>query len=235
MSLLPFLSDDHLYYATQKLLDAACRAEKGVERNPYRNVIDPFSALVDCARQKISTDDWMKQEKARQVQKGMQNALGEFHQDILGFMKGWKNGGKGGSYDVIHQERKIIAEVKNKYNTMNARSALSVYDSLSRHLDYSGNAITTAYVVEIIPKHPQPYITPFRPTERGTPRPQREDILRIDGQSFYTLASGDDTALEQLYGVLPSVLANMLGLSKQAIVDEHVYWDMFQRAYKQFK
>jgi hypothetical protein len=150
----------------------------------------------------------MKQEKARQVQKGMQNALGEFHQDILGFMKGWKNGGKGGSYDVIHQERKIIAEVKNKYNTMNARSALSVYDSLSRHLDYSGNAITTAYVVEIIPKHPQPYIT---------------------------LASGDDTALEQLYGVLPSVLANMLGLSKQAIVDEHVYWDMFQRAYKQFK
>ncbi len=78
--------------------------------------------------------------------------------------------GRNGSYDLKNAEKQIIAEVKNKFNTMNTRSALSAYDNLQRHLDYSGD-FTKAYLVEIVPKHPEPYEEHFTPSERGTPHP----------------------------------------------------------------
>ena len=212
-------------------MNAALAAEKRVEKDPYRNVVDPFSALVDAARQKITTEEWMAQEKSRQVQKALQNALGDFHQDVLGAMPGWKNAGKGGSYDVSNVEKRVIAEIKNKYNTMNARSALSVYDNLQRHLDYSGDSVTKAYLVEVIPKHPQPYEQPFTPSERGTPRPTRQDIVKIDGKSFYALASGDPDALRKLYDALPTTLGKILGVSPTELMDTPTFDELFNRVY----
>jgi hypothetical protein len=146
-------------------------------------------------------------------------------------MPSWENAGRGGSYDIKNETLKIIAEVKNKHNTMNARSALSVYDNLQRHLDYSGDAITMAYLVEIVPKNPRPYQIQFCPSERGTRRPQRDDILKIDGKSFYAMASGDPDALEKLYQVLPTVLAQLLGASESELKDSPVFRDLFNRAY----
>lgn len=231
MPLLPFITDENLVLATKTLLDAADKGQADVERDPYRNVIDPFSALLGAARQKISTDEWMDQEIARQVEKAFSGALGDFHQDVLGFMPGWENAGRGGSFDIKNDSLKIIAEVKNKHNTMNARSALSVYDNLQRHLDYGGDTITMAYLVEVVPKRPRPYQTPFCPSERGTQRPRRDDILKIDGKSFYAMASGDRDALEKLYQALPTVLAQLLGADESELRDSPVFRDLFKRAY----
>jgi len=232
MAKLTFISDEDLYTATKMLVNAALNAQKSVDKNPYRNVIDPFSALVDAARQTITTEEWMLQEKSRQVQKAFQNALGDFHQTILGAMQGWKDAGKGGSYDVINVEKAIIAEVKNKYNTMNARSALSVYDNLSRHLDYSEAAITKAYLVEIIPKTPKPYEVSFAPSERGTSRPARKDILKMDGDSFYELASGEKDALQSLYNVLPEILEELLDVTAEELTSSKTFDELFDRVYK---
>lgn len=232
MSMLSFITDDDLRQATQRLVDAALSSQRKVEKNPYRNVIDPFSALVDAARQGISTEDWLTQEKSRQIQKALQNALGAFHQTVLGAMSGWEDAGAGGSYDVKNTELKIIAEIKNKHNTMNARSALSVYDSLSRHLDYSEDNITKAYLVEIIPKQAKAYEVPFAPSERGTSRPARKDIVRIDGASFYDLASGEQDALRKLYEALPIVLGEILDVSADELVSSSTFTELFDRVYK---
>ena len=230
--LLPYITDDDLYRATKTLVDAAFAAEKKVEQNPYRNVIDPFSALVDAARQRITTVEWMNQEKSRQIQKAFANALGDFHQDVLGSMPGWENAGRGGSYDVKNSEKRIIAEVKNKHNTMNARSAISVYDNLQRHLDYSEDNIKLAYLVEVVPKTPKPYNDiPFAPSERGTKRPARKDILKIDGKSFYALASGHDDALRMLYDTLPAVLGDILNIPPSELRGSDIFDELFNRAY----
>lgn len=231
MSRLPYISDDELYKATKTLVDAALSAKNKFEKNPYRNVIDPFSALFDSASQQINTEEWMLQERARQIQKALQNALGDFHQTILGAMPGWIDAGKGGSYDVKSVDLKIIAEVKNKYNTMNARSALSVYDNLQRHLDYGEDGMEKAYLVEVIPKTSKPYEAPFTPSERGTPRPSRKDIVKIDGKSFYALASGDTEALHKLYNALPFVLADILNISASDLTDSPTFDEMFKRVY----
>lgn len=233
--LLPFITDEKLREATKTLVNAAFNAQKRVDKNPYRNVIDPFSALVDAARQKITTEEWFVQEKSRQVQKALQNALGDFHQDILGAMPGWENAGRGGSYDVKSTAKKAIAEVKNKHNTMNARSAISVYDNLQRHLDYSGDDITKAYVVEIIQKHPEPYEIPFTPSERGTPRPTRQNIVKIDGKSFYALASDDPDALRKLYEALPIVLGDILNIKPSELTGNATFRELFDRVYVETK
>jgi hypothetical protein len=228
MALLPFISDDAFYAATQNLLDAAKRAAEEVEADPYRNVIDPFSALVDAARQKIPMEGWMQQEKSRQTQKGFQNALGDFHQEVLGEMPGWENLGTGGSIDVKNESKKIIAEVKNKYNTMNSSSQEAVYQKLANHLRYAEKGYT-AYVVFIVPKNPRPLDRPWSPNQRTMAL--RDDIRQMDGQSFYALASSDPGALGKLYHALPGVLGGLMGIDPEVLSESQDFAELFAKAY----
>jgi hypothetical protein len=145
-------------------------------------------------------------------------------------MPDWENAGRGGSYDVRNTGKKIIAEIKNKHNTMNARSSLSVYDNLQRHIDYSEDKIDTAFLVEIVPKYPKPYQVPFTPSERGTRRPARNDILRIDGQSFYELATGYPDALKALYETLPYILEKILKTPSTKFKGS-TFEELFKRVY----
>jgi len=229
-AILPFIADEELFRHAEKLVKAAKNGEEKVNKNPYKNVIDPFSALVDAARQNISLETWMQQEKSRQIQKSFQNAVGDFHQVIIGSMPGWQDAGNGGSYDVINQDKKIIAEIKNKHNTMNSTSQLGTYDKLANWLDYGRDGYT-AYLVEIVPETPVPYTTPFVPSERKVKRQTRENLLRIDGRSFYALASGHESALDILYGVLPMVLAKILAIEENTLKSTAEFRKLFDKAY----
>jgi len=230
MSLLPYISDTDLVKFTKELVDAALHAQESTDNNPYKNIIDPFSALVDAARQGISLDTWMKQEKSRQIQKSFQNAIGNFHQHILGAINGWKDAGEGGNYNVINDKKKIIAEIKNKYNTMNSSSQLSAYDKLANWIDY-GKQGYTAYVVDIIPKTPKPYSIPFTPSNRNVKRPTRKNLLRIDGRSFYALATGKKDAIDQLYATLPKVLEDILKIDDSTLTNSSEFKQLFEKAY----
>lgn len=226
--LLPFIADDDLIKYTQQMVSAVDRSKKSVESNPYRGVIDPFSALVDASVQGITFDKWMEQEKARKIQKSLQNALGDFHQNILGALHGWKNAGPGGSYDVRNEDKKIIAEVKNKYNTLNSEGLISVYKKLSNHLDY-GDKDFTAYYVAIVTKGSASYDEPFTPVKKKIPMPRRDDLRKIDGKSFYALATGYDDAVHMLYETLPIVLKS---LGYELSPDEATHFvDLFERAF----
>lgn len=228
--ILPFISDKDFYTHTKKLVEAAKSAELKVEKNPYTNIIDPFSALVDAARQNVSLSTWMDQEKSRQIQKSFQNAIGDFHQNIIGSVKGWENSGAGGSFDVISKEKKIIAEIKNKHNTMNSTSQLGTYDKLASWLDY-GKKGYIAYVVEIVPKSPKPYSVSFTPTERGVKRQTRNNLLRTDGRSFYALSSGYENAIDLLYNALPKALGDILKIDDKTLKGTEEFHQLFKKAY----
>lgn len=94
---------------------------------------------------------WLKQEEARLVQKTLQNLVGNFHQEILGHMDGWTNLRTGSVVDLLNSEQKIIAEVKNKYNTTKGNHKKVIYDDLHSLIrtEFPGY---TGYYVEIIPK-----------------------------------------------------------------------------------
>jgi hypothetical protein len=130
MSRLNYISDEDLYREVKAVLDVATSAADAAEDKLYNNVIDPFSAVMDSMRQGITLSNWLEQEKARQVQKSMQNALGTFHQRILGCVEGWRDLGNGGVLDLENNNKKVIAEIKNKHNTTKGNHKKEIYNDI---------------------------------------------------------------------------------------------------------
>lgn len=58
------------------------------QKNMYKNVINPFSALFQMAGFDMDAAAWVKAEQARQAQKSFQNHVGDFHQNVLGCVRG---------------------------------------------------------------------------------------------------------------------------------------------------
>lgn len=229
---LPFVTDDVLYEEVKKVLSIAQAAVDQVEDNLYSNVIDPFSAVFDSLRQGIGMSEWLEQEKARQTQKTMQNAVGDFHQAILGNVQGWTDLRVGGVADLKSDERKVVAEVKNKYNTTKGNHKKVIYDDLSTLITGTYNGFK-GYYVEIIPKSKVPYDKPFTPSdnETGQRRPTNEKIRVTDGRSFYALVTGDETALVKLYQVLPEVIAEILHTDHSVVTNDDSYIELFKKAF----
>lgn len=210
MPWLNFISDDVLAHAVKNLLDVAVDARRKADKGFNRNVIDPFAVLFEMSGFQVDEQAWLAGEKNRQAQKTLQNHVGTFHQTILGNIPGWEDLGTGGVIDIVCPDKKIIAEIKNKHNTVTGSDKVAVYDSieglvmpkLQKYKDFTG------YYVEVVRKSKQPYNKPFTPSDKksGHRRPSNPLIRQIDGYSFYALATGVPDALGQLFTVLPDVI-----------------------------
>ncbi|MDB5165920.1 MAG: Type site-specific deoxyribonuclease [Candidatus Saccharibacteria bacterium] len=230
MSYLPYIADDLLLFYTKDVLDRVMVAYTESEAKIHSNVIDPFSALFDAMRQGITVEDWLNQERSRQVQKTLQNAVGDFHQNILGSIDGWHNPGRGGGYDLISHENKILVEIKNKHNTLNSSGAESTYGKLTRYIDSDEYKDFTAYVVFIVPKSPSDFNGLWSPNQEKMPL--REDVRKIDGESFYKLVTGYDDALENLFDILPDIIAQELKTQSLESHEKFILKELFTKAYK---
>lgn len=181
------------------------------EQSLRQNTLDVFSATLESILKGISFDEWIEQEKKRQIQKTLQNKVGDLHQKILGTLSGVQDLEVGDVVDIISQEKSLIAEIKNKHNTTKGNHKIAVYDDLKSVLS-SKPEITTAYYVEILPKNGKKYNKPFTPSDNKTSqqRPANEFIRQIDGQSFYELLTGNPNALRELYILLAQVASEIL-------------------------
>ncbi len=222
MPYLNWISDANLEKEVTKILDTANNGIKKASSQFNKNVIDPFSILFEMSGFNISTvSNWEINEKSRKAQKTLSNAFGTFHQSILGHVTGWQDLGTGKSADLLCQNSKIIAEIKNKFNTVKGSDKVTIYDHLESLVmpiasKYNGY---TAYYVETIPKpkagKPQSYNTEFMPSNNKTKTTKAANpkIRVIDGKSFYELVTNDPNALSNLYDVLPLVIHKVSGKS----------------------
>lgn len=221
MAWLSWITDSELEYEVKKLLDTAKNAKEKSPKKFEKNVIDPFAAIIEIAGFDISYNEWRENETQRQAQKTLQNHIGEFHQNILGYVKGWKDMKAGKIIDLRSDEQKIIAEVKNKYNTINGGGHSSLYTKFEELISLKTSIYKgyTAYYVAIIPKSAKRYNNPYTPSQngKGEKSTTNENIREIDGASFYSLVTGSETALFDLYSVLPEVIYKC---SKKKITDE---------------
>ena len=229
---LSFISDENLVQEVENVLRKVAEATEKVEIKLYNNKVDPFSAAFDSIRQKMSIEEWFEQEKVRQIQKSMQNAVGDFHQAVLGHVDGWSDLKVGGIADLRNNERKIVAEVKNKFNTTKGNHKKVIYDDLEVLISTLGNDYT-GYYVEIIPSTKKPYDKPFVPSDNVTKqrRPENEHIRVIDGKSFYALVTGEEDALRKLYNVLPTVISDVLQ-NKSFEIDSEDLGALFEKVYE---
>ena len=220
MPYLKWISDADLENEVSKILNTASTAIQKATTLFNQNVIDPFSIMFEMTGFNIATvNAWETNEKSRKAQKTLSNTFGIFHQSILGHVNGWVDLGTGKSADLLCVKGKIIAEIKNKYNTVKGSSKVTVYEDLESLImpiasKYHGY---TAYYVETIPqpkrKKPQVYNVEFTPSNNKTKTLKAANlkIRKIDGKSFYALVTGDQNALSDLYKILPTVIQKLSG------------------------
>lgn len=235
MAYLKWLDDKVLEQAVDHLLEKAKKARLKADKKFGKNVIDPFSAIFEMSGFEIDYETWVKNEKTRQAQKTLQNHVGNFHQSILGSVDGWENMKTGKEIDLLCEDKKIIAEVKNKFSTVSGGKLADLYYSLddlvmpkaSKYKNY------TAYYVSIIPKRPKRFNKEFTPSDKakGDSCPANPKVREIDGASFYSLVSGEDNALESLFDILPSVIENV-SKGDYKIPDKNKLKEFFSTAFE---
>lgn len=206
---LSWISDDDLAMEVRHLLVVADNATQKTQAFE-KNVIDPFSSIFEMAGFGVGFNDWVKNESMRQAQKSLQNHVGAFHQRILGKVNGWQDLRTGSEADLINDQKKIIAEVKNKYNTVSGSKLADQYRSLEMLVQQKASKFYqyTSYFVNIIPKDKLRYNRPFVPSDKaqGKKCPTNDLIREIDGASFYHLVTGEKYALRELFIALPKVV-----------------------------
>lgn len=210
----------------------AKNAKINAAANFNNNVVDPFSAVFEMAGFNMQYDEWIKGEEVRKAQKTQQNHMGNFHQIILGSCNNWANMKIGKIMDLLNVNKKIIAEVKNKHNTVKFADLSNSYWSyeaavMNKMSVYKGY---TVYHVSIIPNNPLRYNKVFTPSdkEKGQKCPSNKLIRKIDGASFYEIVTGDPAALENLFNVLPAVIADITRID---VLDRQRLKGLFQMAY----
>ncbi len=235
MAFLKWISDNNLKNEVVQLLTIAKDAKESAVEKFGKNVIDPFAALFEISGFEIDYDTWLKSETTRQAQKTLQNHIGDFHQNILGYSKGWTNKSVGSIIDLVSEDKKIIAEIKNKYNTISGGKLSDLYYSLDKQISPKSSIYKgyKAYYVAVIPKKGERFDKPFTPSDKdkGEKCPVNKYIREIDGASFYSLVTGSDNALEDLFDVLPEVIKDC-SQGKYQIRDKEKLKEFFNLAYK---
>jgi len=212
---LEFISDEdykecvlHLYNEYKRSVDDIniFYSEKGSERIP-----DPIGALVHSYfNPSISTyDDWENHEKARLAIKTLEMLIGEFHEIFIDKIDGWKKYDVGHGYDVRSDTKKIIADIKNKFNTEKGNKQFGVYETLEKKLN-SFDEQYVAYYVTIIPNTANRRINKlFTPSHDGVNKPDNNRIKHVDGYTFYDLVTGREDSLKSIYDSLPQVIESI--------------------------
>jgi hypothetical protein len=210
-----FVSDEHFLECVKWVCDSYPEKSNEVDIGALqRNIIDPFKMMFDIVNGGLSVEDWIKHETVRQADKTINNRIGDFHQKLLGGVKGWTNLGTGdeSKVDLKKNDDSIFIELKNKFNTVNSDSLSKVRDKLEGAI--SAHPKATAFWAYIIERDGSSGESPWVYLGRNNPK-----IKKIWGSNVYQLVTGDKQALEKVWKVLPTAISDVLG-SKQNISSE---------------
>lgn len=208
------------------------------EPDIYKNTLDCFSAVIEASIRGITLEEWIGSEKERQAQKTLQNKIGEFHQKAIATIEGVEDLGVGGVVDIICREKKIVAEIKNKWNTTKGNHKNQIYDDLLMQVQANEGYI--GYYVEILSKKGLRYDKPYTPSDNRTKqrRPLNENIRVIDGRSFYELLTGKKDALKEMYLLLPDLTSEILresyGVTKdsETLKKSQLFNELFENVFE---
>lgn len=201
-----FVSDEHFLECVRHVCDAYPSPSSAIDmKRLSRNGIDPIKMIFDMLSGRIDFKKWLQSEKVRQEDKTINNKIGEFHQMLLGGVKGWTDLGIGDDshLDLRKNDGTIVIEIKNKHNTMNSSSTAKCREKLESSVN--SNPRTTAYWAFIVSKNGSSGEAVWEYKGRINPR-----IKKIWGTNVYELVTGDPKALENTWKALESAIHDVL-------------------------
>lgn len=186
---LPWISSQQLDNCIVELLGSAHKAKEEASQNVIKNVPDPFAILcLGSIHTFQSTDEIRDLQHSQSTIQAVSTAVGHFHKQVLSHVPGLDDHDEA-EYDIFCDEKKIMAKIVNKHNTMDSKMRRHVISDLKGAVaekpGYKG------YLVIIIPKRPM-----------ETQKTLCEGVEQICGAAFYELVTGDPDALFNLFSVL---------------------------------
>ena len=217
-----FISDEHLLNCIANLHKAYLKAKNNItKKNFYSNKVDTIKLTFDAEFNNIAEESLIESEILRQIDKSINNSIGTFHEQILGGISGFEVGNLSG-FDIKAIDDTLFADIKNKHNTMNSSSAESLFQKLARYADTYKKA--NCYWVQILAKSSfnEKWTAEINGKEYSHSR-----VYKISGDQFYSLLSGQENALSQLYKALPIAIKDYLrsidqnnGIFENSALDE---------------
>lgn len=206
-----FVSDEHLLKCIENLYKSYLSAKNNVsKKNFYKNKVDTIKLTFDSNFNNINEEELIESEILRQVDKSINNAIGFFHEEILGGINGYERGNHSG-YDIKAKDNSLFADIKNKHNTMNSSSTENLYQKLIRYADQYTNS--KCYWVQILAT--SSFNEPWKASFENDSRIYfHERVFKISGDQFYKILSNQDDAFYQLYKSLPKAIDDFLKYNK---------------------
>lgn len=222
---LGFISDEDIF---SHVLETVSQYNLHLDLATFnKNIIDPIKMTFDAKIYGQTPQELIQAECIRQIDKGNNNKIGYFHQNIFRYAgNGWRVPANGESgFDVVNDERHIFAEVKNKHNTMNSAAASSTYIKMQSKLLADDQAV--CHLVEVIATASQdiPWKTSIQQGRRKE-HVQHNKIRRISIDKFYALVFNDPFAFAKLCQALPTILDDVVKSSEAKHLDISVYDEM---------
>lgn len=207
---LTFISDEHLLNCISNLYNSYVEAKSNISKQKfYKNKVDTVKLMFDAKFNSMNEKALIQSEIARQTDKTINNAIGIFHEEVLGGIEGYERGKLDG-YDIKALDNTLFADIKNKHNTMNSSSAEALYQKLEKFADNYPKS--KCYCVQIWAK--KSFCEPWNGIINGS-HYNHERLFKISGDKFYELLSGQKDALYQLYNVLPKAIDEFLHKAKK--------------------
>jgi hypothetical protein len=200
-----FISDEHLLACIANLHKSYLEAKNDISKKKfYSNKIDTIKLTFDTQFNDLDEETLIEAEILRQIDKSINNAIGTFHEEVLGGIVGFEKGNLSG-YDIKAQDNSLFADIKNKHNTMNSSAAESLFQKLQRYANQYPNA--KCYWVQILAT--SSFNEKWEASLNGTSY-KHDRVYKISGDQFYKLLSKQDDAFFQLYKSLPKAIADFL-------------------------
>lgn len=204
---IDFVSDEHLLSCVENIYNAYAKAKaKFTKSKFYSNKVDTFKLTFDAKFNGLSEEDLIKAELKRQIDKSVNNAIGSFHEQVLGGIEGYELGNLSG-FDIKAEDNSLFADIKNKYNTMNSSSSESLFQKLSRYADDYRGENAKCYWVQILATKSfnEKWFSVINGKEYSHSR-----VYKISGDQFYALLTGKEDSFFELYKVLPLAIEDYL-------------------------
>jgi len=200
-----FVSDKEFLECIKWVCDAYQKLTNEVDMiQLQKNALDPFKIIFDIVTGKINADTWVKSERVRQLDKTINNKIGEFHQKLLGKVNGWTDLERGNELgiDLKKNDDSILIELKNKHNTVKGEDLKNVFDKLKKVANkYKKSMVYYAYIV---PKRPGRGERIWNPSQRKS----HERIKEVWGSRVYEIVTGDPNALKKTWDALPLAISD---------------------------
>jgi hypothetical protein len=199
-----FISDSHFEKCVKHVVSAYNEEIILEDKQLQKNGIDTIKMTFDMLCEENNFKKWKVKESTRQKDKTVNNAIGEFHQMLLGGVDGWTDLGSGDitKLDLKKNDNSIFMELKNKDNTVNGDSGTKVREKLLVQIK-KHNAL--GYFAYLVPKNGKSQELDWKSRKLEN----HKNLRRLSGAKVYEIITGKPNALEQVWMALPLVLKDI--------------------------